>query len=407
MIPKPTFCEIAIIGGGPAGLMAADAAARTDAQVMVFDAMPSIGRKFLMAGRGGLNLTHSENFDRFITRYGSASSHLLPIIRSFDPAALRAFAADLGQETYTGSSGRVFPKAMKASPMLRAWLNRLDRLGVVIRPRHRWIGGDFATGLIFSTPAGEQVVQAKALVLAMGGASWPKLGSDGHWTAWADQMGIAYSPLRASNCAVTVSWPDHIAARGGMPLKRIALSIAGNRILSEAVITATGLEGTGIYALSSAIRAQLDQHGSARLEIDLCPDLEIAEIIARLGRDRGKKSWSGFLGRVLSLQPQSIALAMAMIYPLRFGDLDSATQAQAIKSVPITITGTAGLERAISTAGGICFSELDEHLMLRAHPGIFIVGEMLDFDAPTGGYLLQQAFATGHCAGLGAAYYCR
>ncbi len=407
MIPNPAFCDIAIIGGGPAGLMAADTAARSGALVMVFDAMPSVGRKFLMAGRGGLNLTHGEMFDRFITRYGSASENLLPIIRDFDPAALRSLAADLGQETFIGSSGRVFPKVMKASPMLRAWLRRLDRAGVIIQSRHRWIGGDLERGLIFSTPAGDQIVRTKAMVLALGGASWPKLGSDGHWTAWADQMGVAYSPLRASNCAVFVSWPAPIAARAGMPLKRIALSIGDNRILSEAVITATGLEGTGIYALSSAIRSSLDDHGSARLEIDLCPDLEIADIIARLGRDRGKKSWSGFLGRVLSLQPQAIALAMAVIHPTRFGDLDHVSQAHAIKSVVVTITGTAGLERAISTAGGICFSALDENLMLRAHPGIFIAGEMLDFDAPTGGYLLQQAFATGHRAGQGSANYCR
>ena len=394
--------QIAIIGGGPAGLMAAEVAASAGAAVTIYDAMPSLGRKFLMAGRGGLNLTHSEPLDTFMTRYGQVPAALRAAIAAFPPDALRAWAEGLGEETIVGSSGRVFPKSWKASPLLRAWLRRLDRLGVTIALRHRWRGWDEDGGLVFETPAGRSVVPAPAAtILALGGASWPRLGSDGGWVPILAATGAPVTPLRPSNVALRVGWTDHFRERfAGQPLKRIAMTVGDETRRGEAVVTRDGLEGGGIYALSAPVRAALDRTGEAVLRIDLRPDLDEAALAGALARPRGKQSVATWLRKAAGLPPVAIGLLRETSR-----ELPGAPPALArlIKALPLRITGTADIARAISTAGGVPFAALDETFMLRARPGTFVVGEMLDWDAPTGGYLLQACFATGAAAGRGAA----
>lgn len=393
--------EIAVIGGGPAGLMAAEVAASGGAAVTLYEAMPSPGRKFLMAGRGGLNLTHSEEIETFLGRYREASERLRPALDAFPPQALRNWAKGLGEETLVGSSGRVFPQSWKASPLLRAWLRRLGGLGIGFALRHRWTGWSETGDLLFETPEGQVAVPAPAAtVLALGGASWPRLGADGSWVPLLASAGIEVAPLRPSNAGLRVSWSEVFARRfAGQPLKRIAISCGGETRRGEAVVTETGMEGGAVYALSAPIRAQLDRAGEAILHLDLRPDLSEAALIAALSRPRARQSFSTWLRKAAGLAPVAVAL-------LREGTeappAEAPALARRIKAMPLRVVGMAGIERAISTAGGVRFGEIDAHFMLRRRPGTFLAGEMIDWDAPTGGYLLQACFATGSAAGRGA-----
>lgn len=394
----------AVIGGGPAGLMAAEMLANAGALVTVHDRMPSLGRKFLMAGCGGLNLTHSEEMPRFLSRYGAAAEHLGAAIDAFPPDDLRAWSEQLGQPTFVGSSGRVFPQSMKASPLLRAWLRRLDAKGVRVALGHRWKGWDAQDRLVFADPGGnEHSVAADAVVLALGGASWPKLGSDGGWADVLRREGIAVTKPRPANCGFLVQWSDIFRNRfEGQPLKRIALSFGGETVRGEAMISRAGLEGGGVYALSSRLRDAVERDGKAMLTVDLLPDVSIPELVKKLDAPRGKQSLSNFLRKAANLSPAAIGLAQE-IAKGRLGDLAPEAMARLLKAVPVTLTGVAPIARAISTAGGVPFGEVDANFMLHKKPGVFAAGEMLDWEAPTGGYLLQACFATGRAAGKGAA----
>jgi len=397
--------QVAVIGAGPAGLMAAEVLAQGGAGVTVYDAMPSAGRKFLMAGRGGLNLTHSEGLPAFLTRYGEAMPQLAAAITAFPPDALRAWSEALGQPTFVGSSGRVFPKAFKASPLLRAWLRRLDSMGVQFRLRHRWTGWEDDGQLSFQTPDGKRVVDARATVLALGGASWPRLGSTGAWAETLAARGVTISQLRPANCGFTVAWSDVFRDRfEGHPLKGVALSFGARTVRGEAVITRTGIEGGAIYALSADLREAIGSSGQAILHVALRPDLATIELIARLSAPRGKQSFSNWLRKAAHLSPVGIGLLQkaAIASGAALSSLSIASLAGLINAVPIRLTGIAPIARAISTAGGISFDELDLDFMIRRLPGVFAAGEMLDWEAPTGGYLLQASFATGAAAGRGA-----
>lgn len=402
----PTFndTDVAIIGGGPAGLMAAEVIAQGGHRVTVYDAMPSVGRKLLIAGRGGLNLTHSEALPHFLARYGAAEPVLTPAVRAFTPDDLRAWSDALGQPTFVGSSGRVFPQAFKASPLLRAWLRRLDAAGVSLALRHRWCGWTDAGALRFDTPDGHRELAADAVVLALGGASWPRLGSDGAWTDMLAASGIAIAPLRPSNCGFATPWSEVVRTRfAGQPLKNIALTFGAQRVRGEAVITREGIEGGAVYALSPALREAIEANGTATLHVALRPDLTLDQISAKLAVPRGKQSLATFLRKALGLSPIDIGLLQeaAIAGGLRLAELPPAAQVALITAVPVTLNGIAPITRAISSAGGIAFAELDRNFMLRRRPGVFAAGEMLDWEAPTGGYLLQAAFATGAAAGRG------
>lgn len=398
--------SIAIIGGGPAGLMAAEVAARAGATVTVYDRMPTVGRKFLLAGRGGLNLTHSEDLASFLARYGTAAPRLSAAIEAFPPPALRAWCEALGQPTFIGSSGRVFPVAMKASPLLRAWLRRLAAAGVVFRTRHRWDGWDAEGTLRFSTPEGLVTVKPGATVLALGGASWPRLGSDGTWTAPLGEAGIPVTPLRPANCGFVVPWSELFRERHhGTPLKGVGLAFGRRSLRGEALITRDGIEGGGIYALSADLRDAIEAAGEAVLRIDLRPGVAEEALAEKLGRERGSQSLANFLRKAGKLAAVEIALLQeaAIASGQRLADLAPAAIAPLIKSVPVRLTATAPIARAISTAGGVALDAVDGTFMLHARPGTFIAGEMLDWEAPTGGYLLQACMATGAAAGHGAA----
>ena len=396
-----TIRSIAVVGAGPAGLMAAEVLSSLGYRVVVFDRMASVGRKLLMAGRGGLNLTHSEPIEPFLLRYGPASSAIKEAIQRFSPSSLVSWCEDLGQETFIGSSGRVFPKSFKSSPLLRAWLVRLNNAGVEIRPRHTWTGWDAHGALSFKGHDGIGVTFAPdAVVLALGGASWPRLGSDGRWVGVLEKAGVPVAPLVASNCGVRVAWTPLMKSRHcGEPLKRIAVSLGDEIKRGEAVITQDGLEGNVIYALSGAIRARLDQGQSANLSIDLRPDENHEQLKVRLSGFRGRQSMATFLRKALKLSPAAISL----LHEATGGPLpaDQMERAQLIKAVPVRVEGLAGLERAISSSGGVELAALDQNFMLRARPGVFLAGEMLDWDAPTGGYLLQACCATGVAAARG------
>jgi len=382
--------------------MAAEALAR-GADVTVYDRMPSAGRKFLMAGRGGLNLTHGEELEQFLARYGAAAPALRAAIERFPPDAVQAWCEGLGQPTFVGSSGRVFPRAMKASPLLRAWLRRLDAAGVRFAFRHRWTGWD-GERLTFEAPGGGIARDAAATVLALGGASWPRLGSDGGWVAPLTGAGVKVTPLEPSNSGFVANWSEYVRRQAGQPLKRLALSFGDRVVRGEAIITASGLEGGGIYALSAPLRDAIAVSGEAILHIALRPDVSAEEIERRLGAPRGKQSLSTFLRKALTLSPAEIALLheVTVARGQRLAALEHAAFARLVNAVPITLTGVAPIARAISTAGGIPFGEVDASFMLRKRPGVFVAGEMLDWEAPTGGYLLQASFATGAAAGQGA-----
>ncbi len=397
--------DVAIIGAGPAGLMAAEVLAQGGARVTIYDAMPSAGRKFLMAGRGGLNLTHSQALPEFMTRYGAAMPRLAPAIEAFRPEALRAWSEALGQPTFVGSSGRVFPQAFKASPLLRAWLRRLDAMGVRLVLRHRWRGWNDGGHLLFQTPDGQHAVDARATVLALGGASWPRLGSDGAWVETLAARNVTISPLRPANCGFTVTWSDIFRNRfEGHPLKGIVLSFSSHTVRGEAMITRTGIEGGAVYALSAPLRERIIATGEATLNIALRPDLEMSDLITRLSAPKGKQSVSNWLRRAAHLSPAAIGLLQeaAIISGVSLPSLSPTSLAGLINAVPTRLNGIAPLARAISTAGGISFDELDTDFMIRRLSGVFVAGEMLDWEAPTGGYLLQASFATGAAAGHGA-----
>ncbi|MEZ0172413.1 NAD(P)/FAD-dependent oxidoreductase [Microvirga sp. TS319] len=405
MPPSSSISRAAIVGGGPAGLIAAEALAGAGVSVTVYDRMPSVGRKLLMAGRGGLNLTHSEDLERFVTRYAEAKPVLKPLIEAFGPQDLRAWCEGLGQDTFVGSSGRVFPKAFKASPLLRAWLARLEGLGVRFALRHTWRGWDPEGALVFTTPDGETVrARPDVTILALGGASWPRLGSDGSWTDLLREKTIAIAPLRPANMGFTLPWSDIMRRFEGEPLKRIALTFEGVTVKGEALVTADGIEGGAVYALSGRLRNAVERQGSAQLLLDLRPDLSLDDLTKRLSAPRKGQSASTFLRKAAGLSPLAVALLRESTPEL---PMAPAALARLIKALPLTLTGTKSLERAISTAGGIPFSEVDDRLMLKRLPGVFVAGEMLDWEAPTGGYLLQATFATGLAAARGALMFLR
>ncbi|WP_095588718.1 TIGR03862 family flavoprotein [Actibacterium ureilyticum] len=377
-----------IIGAGPAGLMAAQALAEAGRQVVIVDRMPSAGRKFLMAGKSGLNLTKAEPFAEFLSAYGAAAGDLEPMLRAFGPDQVQDWARGLGQELFTGSSGRVFPKVMKASPLLRAWMGRLAAKGVRLQTRWTWTGwqGDATT---FDTPDGPVQMTPAVTVLALGGASWARLGSDGHWAGILQGAGVTPAPFRPANVGLRVDWSPHMARHFGSPVKGTVLQAGDTRVRAEYVISRRGLEGGGIYAVSAAVR------DGAPLLIDLLPDWPADRVAERLARPQGKASLTNHLRKVLKLDPARLALLMEFRPAGRL-------IAEVIKALPIRHTGPRPLDEAISTAGGIPFAALDEGLMLRARPGVFCAGEMLDWEAPTGGYLLTACLATGLWAGRGA-----
>jgi uncharacterized flavoprotein (TIGR03862 family) len=385
--------------------MAAEVLAAGGAQVTVYERMPSVGRKFLLAGRGGLNITHSDDLERFLTRYGTARPRLRAAIESFTPQALRVWCDGLGQNTFIGTSGRVFPKAMKSSPLLRTWLRRLVASGVAFKLRHQWTGWDESGALTFDTPDGPVKDTPNATVLALGGASWPKLGSDGGWIDLVSKAGVAVEPLRPANCGFTVNWSDVFRSKSeGQPLKRIELSFNGESVRGEAVIAGYGIEGGAVYALSAPLREAIIAFGEAVLHIALRPEMTVDQLRKRFEYPRGKDSFSNWLRKVSSLSPPAIGLLheAAIASSRKLADMTPAALAKLVNDIPLRLTGIAPIASAISTAGGISFDALEASYMLRAKPGVFAAGEMLDWEAPTGGFLLQASFATGAAAGRGA-----
>lgn len=397
----------AVIGAGPAGLMAAEVLSEAGQEVHVFDAMPSAGRKFLLAGKGGLNLTHSEPFDAFVARYGARRAQIEPLLEAFDAQALRDWAQGLGVATFVGTSGRVFPADMKAAPLLRAWLHRLRARGVQFHMRHRFAGWTHPDHLLrLHTPQGERVLQARAVVLALGGASWPRLGSDGRWVPLLEQRGAAVAPLAPANCGFDVrgGWSGYFASRfAGQPFKLVAIRFQRFAHRGEFVATATGVEGSLIYAVSALLREEIRAGGSATFELDLLPAKSLRQVQAEVAHPRGSRSLPSHLKSRLGLEGIKLALLHEL---LAKPDLhDPARLAAAIKALPVTVIAPRPIDEAISTAGGVRFESLHENLMLREAPGVFCAGEMLDWEAPTGGYLLAACFATGRAAGRGVLKY--
>ena len=394
---------IAIIGGGPAGLMAADML--TGAAVTVFDAMPSVGRKFLMAGKGGMNITHSEPLADFIARYRHRSDNLAPLLSAFGPLELREWLKQLGVDTFVGTSGRVFPTDMKAAPLLRAWLHRLKASGIKFQTRHRWVGWSEDDGLRFVTPQGEKIVHCDATIFALGGGSWARLGSDGTWVELFSQHGITVSPLRPANCGFDTSWSDHFREKyAGAPVKTVSITFIdahGNshRQMGEFVITATGIEGSLIYALSAELRDTILDQGSVEIFLDLAPARSGEQLATALAKNRGSKSLANHLRSRVGIDGVKAGLLRELGHT-QMQNPDSL--AQILKALPLRLSGIRPLDDAISSAGGIPFETLDEKMMLKDFPGLFCAGEMLDWEAPTGGYLLTACFASGRAAGLGA-----
>ena len=394
--------SVAVLGGGPAGLMAAEALAQAGHEVDVFDAMPSVGRKFLLAGKGGLNLTHSEDFEPFLARYAEGAPPLRPLLQAFGAAELRAWAGDLGVDTFVGSSGRVFPRDLKAAPLLRAWLHRLRGQGVRFHMRHRWLGFGEGGALRFAAPAGEISVVPAATVLALGGASWPQLGSNGAWVPMLAERGVQVAPLRPSNCGFDVAWSEHFASRhAGQPLKGVALAFEGFQQAGECVVTVGGVEGSLVYAASARLREAIARSGEAVFHLDLLPQRSLQWVAAELAHPRGPRSLSTHLKSRLKLDGVKAGLLWERVHK----DVQAvpAAFAAAIKAVPVRVTAARPVAEAISSAGGVQFDAMDAGQMLRALPGVFCAGEMLDWEAPTGGYLLTACFASGLAAGQGAA----
>jgi len=399
--------DILIIGAGPAGLYAADLFSQRGHAVTIADRMASPARKFLMAGRGGLNLTHSEDLRSFLKRYRDAEAFLAPLIADFPPEALRTWCHDLGEETFVGSSGRVFPKAMKASPLLRAWLRRLDKNGVRLLTRHTMTGLSADGQVELTTDSGEtKIFSARAVLLSLGGASWPKLGSDAAWVPLLEKHGIRVNRFQPANCGFEVPWSDYVKQRfAGQPLKRITLSlqgttVRGTTVQGEALVSERGLEGGAVYALSAELREALNGTGKAGLELDLRPHFPQEELTRKLSsRPRGKQSAATFLKKALRLNP----LELALLHETGALPDEPETLARRIKAIPIPVSAPYTIDRAISSAGGVALEEVDDQLMLKKLPGVFTAGEMLDWEAPTGGYLLQACFAMAHRAAGGLA----
>ena len=398
--------SVAVIGGGPAGLMAAEVLAQQGLSVEVFDGMPSVGRKFLLAGKGGLNLTHAEPLERLLGRYGPRSALLEPWLREWGPQALRDWALGLGIATFVGSSQRVFPQDMKAAPLLRAWLHRLRESGVRFHMRHRWQGWDERGAWIFDSPQGLQARQPAAVVLALGGASWPRLGSDGAWWLRLQSRGVALAELSPSNCGFDVNWSAHFSARfAGEPVKSVSLSVDGQRQPGEFVVTATGVEGSLIYAASAALRDKLAAQGRAVFELDLLPARSLDWVQRELAHPRGPRSLSTHLKSRLNLSGVKAGLLREVASKEVLTDPQQL--AALIKALPVAVTAPRPVAEAISSGGGVRFEGLNDQLMLQVRPGVFVAGEMLDWEAPTGGYLLSACFSTGRAAGLGAAAWLR
>ncbi|NHN89210.1 TIGR03862 family flavoprotein [Acetobacter conturbans] len=392
--------NILVIGGGPAGLSAAEiVSANGRAIVTVVDRMPTLGRKFLMAGRSGLNLTNAESETGFPKRYGNAQHWLVSAIAAFPPSAMIEWAETLGQPCFTGSSGRIFPKSMKGSPLLRAWIGRLAEQGVQFRAGLRWRGWNDQNEVILETREGhEETLSPDAVVLALGGGSWARLGSDGQWVSMLAARNVPLSPLRPANCGFLAEWTTPFADRfAGTPLKRIALSFAGETRRGEAVLTERGLEGGVVYALAVPVRDAIETRGEATVLVDLRPDLDVAVIVEKLKRVRPRESLTNRLRKAVQLP----SVAVALLRESGIVPKDAESLAQRLKAVPVRLVATDSLDRAISTAGGVRQDAVDERFMLRAIPGVFVCGEMLDWEAPTGGYLLQAVMATGHAAGQG------
>ena len=435
--------RVAIIGGGPAGLMAADVLSAAGLAVNLYDAMPSVGRKFLLAGKGGLNLTHGEAADAFAGRFGDRRAQIEPLLANFGADAVRAWAASLGVETFVGSSGRVFPADMKAAPLLRAWLHRLRHpasrpavagsaggvtpVPVQFHMRHRWQGLDSSGALVFDTPAGQLQVRPAATVLALGGGSWSRLGSDGAWVPWLQTAGVPVTPLRPSNCGFDVAgrggakvdstaadgykpvisggWTEHFSSRfAGQPFKSVGIRFVNQKgqvfaRKGEFVATTTGVEGSLIYAASALLRDEIAECGHATFTLDLLPDHSPAKVLAGVAHPRGSRSLSSHLKSRLGLEGIKMALLHELLPPADLAKPEAL--AAAIKAVPVTLVAARPIDEAISSAGGVPFEALDAHLMLRALPGVFCAGEMLDWEAPTGGYLLTASLASGFRAAQG------
>jgi len=401
-MPQPSSFRVAIIGGGPAGLMAAEVLGQAGVNVDLYDAMPSVGRKFLLAGVGGMNITHAEDYAAFVSRYAERAGDLRPLLDAFSPDSLREWIHGLGIDTFVGSSGRVFPSDMKAAPLLRAWLKRLRESGVQLHTRQRWLGWDEHGALRIAGPQGETQVEADATLLALGGGSWARLGSDGAWVPLLQNRGIAIAPLQPANCGFEVAgWSEHLREKfAGAPLKTVSLALPGEAPRKgEFVLTATGIEGSLVYALSAPIRNTINRDGAATVLLDLLPDRTLTQIASALARPRGSQSMAKHLHRQLKLDGAKAALLRELTDATTF----QAPQAlaAAIKALPIRLVRPRPLDEAISSAGGVPFEELDEDLMLRRLPGVFCAGEMLDWEAPTGGYLLTACFASGRAAAEG------
>ncbi|MEO8354761.1 MAG: TIGR03862 family flavoprotein [Chloroflexota bacterium] len=404
--------SVAVIGGGPAGLMAAEVISASGVKVDVYDSMSSLGRKFLMAGKSGLNITHSEPFEQFVARYGKRRAQIEPLLKRFGPDELRDWVDGLGIETFVGTSGRVFPVGMKASPLLRAWLKRLSDSGVTFHVRHKWTGSlsaqaavpggeDAAWRVLFETPDGVITVKADAVVLALGGGSWARLGSDGEWVNWLRQAGAEVEPLRPSNCGFDVAWSAHFRERfEGHPIKSVVLSFGPFHQQGEFIVTKEGVEGGLIYAASALLRDEIDARGSAAMMLDLAPDRSHEWLVERLSRSRGSRSMANHLDKTINIKGVKAGLLREFVSKEDFSSVQPL--AHFIKNLPIPLIATRPLDEAISSAGGVRFESLDEQLMVQSMPGVFCAGEMLDWEAPTGGYLLTACFASGHAAGLGA-----